>query len=170
MKIIDILLIILILVGAYLGYKKGLLVEVLTFFAFIIAIISAFKVMHLAVSWFFPEKNPDSILPFISFIIIFLLVFIAMFFLAKFLKKILDYTLLGKFDSWAGAIVGACKMAFGISLLLWLIYHAQIPIPGSVISDSVIYPNLVSFAPKVVAWVSYIIPFQDVFALIKQSL
>jgi membrane protein required for colicin V production len=169
-KIIDIVLIIIILFGAYLGYKKGLLVEIITFFAFIIAIVSGFKLMHLGVTWLFPEENPNSVLPFIAFVIIFIIVFVGIFFLGKFLKTILNQTLMGKFDSWAGAIMGGIKMAFGISLLLWLTHHAQINFPNSVTSETVIYPGLVGFAPKLINWISYVVPFQDILGQIKKSL
>jgi membrane protein required for colicin V production len=171
LKIIDILLLILILIGGYAGYKKGLVIEILTFLAFIIAVLSAFKLMHSGVSFLSKDsEKSDGMLPYISFVIIFLIVFIAIFFLSKFLKKIVDYSLLGTFDNWAGAILGSCKMAFGISLFLWLTYHANIEIPKTVITDAVIYPQLISFAPNVVGWISNVIPFQDIFPLIKHTL
>lgn len=161
----------LILIGAYAGYKKGLLIEILSFLAFIIAIISAFKLMHLGVELITDHTSADnSTLPYIAFVLIFIIVFVTIFLLSKVLKRIIDVTLLGSFDSWAGALLGACKTAFGISLLLWLTYHAKIEIPGSYISDAVVYPQLIPFAPKVVSWVSNVIPFQDIFPLIKHSL
>jgi membrane protein required for colicin V production len=162
---------VIILYGGYAGYKKGLLVEILTFLAFIIAIISAFKLTHLVVSLI--SKNPgvqNPTLPYIAFLLIFILVFIGIYLLSKFLKRILDFTLLGMFDSWAGALLGCCKMAFGISLFLWLTFTAKIQFPKDLISDSVIYPPLIPFAPNVVRWVSHVIPFQDIFPLIKNYL
>lgn len=171
MKAIDIILLVLILLGAYSGYKKGLLIEILTFFAFIIAIVSAFKLMHVGVDFLStdPEKA-GGVLPYIAFLLIFIIVFLGIFFLSKLLKKILDFSLLGSFDSWAGALLGACKMAFGISLFLWLTFYAKIELPTNLITDAVIYPQLLPFAPNVVGWVSYIIPFQDIFPLIKHTL
>lgn len=172
MNAIDIILSLLILLGAYFGYKKGLLIEILTFFAFIIAIISAFKLMHLGVSFLSSDDSSqsDGLIPYVAFVIIFVLVFLCIFLLSKLLKKLIDFSILGSFDSWAGAVLGACKMAFGISLFLWLTYHAKISFPENVVSDAVIYPQLISFAPNVVTWVSHIIPFQDIFPLIKTSL
>jgi len=171
LKIIDLIFLLIILVGAYRGFKKGLLIEILTLFALLIAIISGMKLTHAGVSYF-SESNPDSEkwLPFAVFLLIFLLVFIGIFYLGKILKNILDYTLIGDFDSWVGAVVGALKVAFGISLLLWLVHYAKIDIPKSYTSDSIIYPHLIHFAPEVVKYVSYLIPFQDVFPLVREAL
>jgi membrane protein required for colicin V production len=163
--------VLLILLGAYAGYKKGLLIEILSFLAFIIAIVSAFKLMHLAVELISDgSTKKNTLLPYVAFVLIFILVFVGIFLLSKVLKNIIDVTLLGSFDNWAGAILGACKTAFGISLLLWLTFQAKIEIPSNVISDAVIYPQLIPFGPKVIGWVSNVIPFQDIFPLIKHSL
>jgi membrane protein required for colicin V production len=162
---------VIILFGGYTGYKKGLVVEILTFFAFIIAIISAFKLTHLVVLLLSKNtEGPNRTLPYIAFLLIFILVFIGIYLLSKFLKKILNYSPLGMFDNWAGAILGCCKMAFGISLFLWLTYNAKIQFPKDLISDCVIYPTLIPFAPNVVRFVSHVIPFQDIFPLIKNCL
>jgi membrane protein required for colicin V production len=171
LKIIDLILLLLILIGAYRGFKKGLLVEILTLFALLIAIISGMKLTHSGVNYF-SDSNPNSEkwLPFAVFLLIFILVFIGIFYLGKTLKNILDYTLIGDFDSWIGAVVGALKVAFGISLLLWLIHYAKIDIPKSYTADSIIYPSLIHFAPEVVRYVSYVIPFQDVFPLVQEAL
>jgi len=127
--------------------------------------------MHTGVEYFSPESEEEiRIIPYMSFLIIFIAVFIGIFLLSKFLKKILDFTLIGSLDNWAGAIFGGLKMAFGISLLLWLSHYAKLNFPESVINDSVIYPQLVPFAPKVVHYISFIIPFQDIFPLIEKTL
>ena len=147
------------------------MVEILTFLAFIIAIISAFKLTHLGVSLIakYWDGN-NTTLPYIAFLLIFILVFIGIYLLSKLLKKVLDFTPLGMFDSWAGALLGGCKMAFGISLFLWLTFNANITFPNSVIAESVVYPPLITFAPKLIQWVSHVIPFQDIFPLIKTCL
>jgi membrane protein required for colicin V production len=171
LKAIDIFLILLLFYGAYRGYKKGLLVEILTFLALIIAIISAFKLLHTGIEWLSPQdKESNKLLPYFAFIIVFIMVFIGVFFLSKLIKKVLDYTLLGKFDSMAGAIFGMCKVAFGVSLLLWLSHYAKINLPSDTIRGSLLYPKLLPFAPNVIKWVSYVIPFQDIFPLIKNTL
>ena len=170
MKIIDIILILILLFGAYRGYQKGLLLEILTFLALIIAIISAFHLLHSGVKWLSDYFSETKLLPYISFILIFLLVFTGIFFLSKVLKRIIDYTLLGSFDKYAGALLGTCQIAFAVSMVLWLSHNAHIDLPRSYTNGTFLYPNLVAFAPKIVSWVSYVIPFQDIFPAVKRTI
>lgn len=170
MKIVDIVLILILLFGAYRGYQKGLLLEILTFLALIIAIISAFHLLHSGVQFLSNYFKDSKLLPFIAFIIIFILVFMGIFFLSKVLKKIVDYTLLGRFDKYAGAILGVCEIAFGVSMILWLCHNAHVDLPRSYTNGTFLYPNLIAFAPKVVSWVSYVIPFQDIFPAVKRTI
>jgi membrane protein required for colicin V production len=170
LKIIDIILILILLFGAYRGYQKGLLLEILTFLAFIIAIISAFHLLHSGVQWLSDYFSETKLLPYISFILIFLLVFTGIFFLSRVLKKIIDYTLLGSFDKYAGALLGTCQIAFAVSMVLWLSHNAHMDLPRSYTNGTFLYPNLVAFAPKIVSWVSYVIPFQDIFPAVKRTI
>jgi membrane protein required for colicin V production len=170
LKILDIFLLLLLLIGAWNGYKKGVLLQILSFFALIIAIISAFKLLHTGIEYLAPHFEGSSIVPFLAFILIFLLVFFLVYLLSRLLKKIVSYTLLGRFDQYAGALLGICEMAFGISLLIWLCHHSEVDLPKSYTVGALLYPELIGFAPKVVSWVSYVIPFQDIFPSIKKTL
>ena len=57
----------------------------------------------------------DNLLPFISFLIIFLAILLLVNMLGKVVKKMVDMTLLGGVDRFAGAIVGIAKWAIGLS-------------------------------------------------------
>jgi membrane protein required for colicin V production len=170
LKIVDIVLILILLFGAYRGYQKGLLVEILTFLALIIAVISAFHLLHTGVNFLSSYFKESKFLPFIAFILIFLLVFVGIFFLSKVIKSVIDYTMLGVFDNYAGAILGTCQIAFAVSMILWLCHNAHLDLPRSYTNGTFLYPNLVSFAPKIVSWVSYVIPFQDIFPAVKRTI
>jgi membrane protein required for colicin V production len=170
LKILDIFLLILLLIGAWNGYKKGLLLQVLSFFVLIIAVISAFKLLHSGIEYLAPHFKGSSFVPFIAFILIFLLVFFAIYLVSRLLKKVVDYTLLGKFDKYAGALLGMCEIAFGLSLIIWLCHHSTIELPRSYTAGAFLYPELIGLAPKIVSWVSYVVPFQDIFPSIKKTL
>lgn len=169
MKIIDIILLILLLVGAYDGFKKGLLVEIIAFLALIIGILTSLKLVHTGISYLDLDKESRTVY-FIVFLLIFLLVFVGIFILGKFLKSILDYSLIGQLDDWVGALFGALKVAFGLSLILWLMNYSNINFPRSITSDTYIYPYLTHFAPSTIKWVSYVIPFQDLFPTIQKAM
>jgi membrane protein required for colicin V production len=170
LKILDIILLVLLLVGAWNGYKKGLLLQILSFFALIIAIISAFKLLHSGIEYLSPHFEGSSFVPFLAFILIFIIVFFLIYLFSRLLKKIVSYTLLGKFDKYAGAFLGVCEMAFALSLMIWLSHNSRIDLPRSYTAGAFLYPELIGFAPKIVSWVSYVIPFQDIFPSIKKTL
>lgn len=171
MKVLDIILLILLAIGAYSGYKKGLFLEIVTFLALIIAIISSFKLLNTGIEFLKKSWGWESVLiPFICFILIFCLVFFGIHLFGKALKKVMDYTLLGTADNFAGAGLGILKMAFGVSILLWLATAASLEFPKEYTEGSFIFMPLVEFAPTMVHWVSYVIPFQDIFPSIKKVL
>lgn len=170
MVIVDFVILVLLAIGAYKGYKDGMLVTILSFLAFIIGILAAFKLMDTGMKFLGKYVANNQLLPFISFVVIFILVYILIILFSKFLKNTLNYTLLGRFDEVAGAILGIVKMAFGISLLIWLIDVIHLNYMVNIFKGSFFYPYLVQFAPKLVSWVSHVIPFQDIFNSIKQTI
>ena len=170
MNVADGILIILLALGAYKGYKDGFLVTILSFLAFIIAILAAFKLLDTAMRFLKVYIQDYKILPFVSFVLVFLIVFVGIIFLSKALKSVINKTLFGSLDSTIGALFGMLKIAFGISLLLWLVASIQIEFLLNPFKGSFLFPFLVDFAPKLVHWISYIIPFQDIFTSLKQTL
>lgn len=172
MKILDIVAILILGLGAYQGYKKGLLVELISFFALIIGIISAFKLLHTGISFLETYFGDDlgTLLPYMSFIGIFFLVFFIIHLLGKVIKASLDYTILGKLDSVAGGIFGLLKIAFGLSLMIWISHAAKITPPTDYTEGAYVYLFLIDFAPKVFYFVSNIIPFQDILPAVKHLL
>ena len=170
MTIADVIIIILLGIGAYKGYKDGFLVTVISFLAFIIAIIAAFKLMDTCMKFLKVYIGDNKVLPFISFVVVFVLVYIAVFLLSRFLKSVINQTLFGKFDEAVGALFGIFKIAFGISLLLWLIEIIHLQVLVNLFRGSFFYSKLIYFAPKLVNWISYVIPFQDIFQSLKHTL
>ena len=170
MTIADFIILILLGIGAYKGYKDGLLVTIITFLAFIIGILAAFKLMDTCMKFLSEYIHNNKVLRFICFVLVFILVFVGIFLLGRFLKETLNQTLLGNFDSTAGAILGTVKIAFGISLLLWLIEVIHLDYLVQLFNGSFFYKYLIHFAPKLIGWISHVIPFQDIFQALKQTL
>ncbi|MFN3403365.1 MAG: CvpA family protein [Cytophagaceae bacterium] len=169
MEIIDIVIVLLLVAGGYAGYKKGFLLEIVTFFAFVIAIISGFRLMQKGIELLEPYiSSSASLIPYIAFILIFILTFVAIYLLGRFLRGILHYTLFGRFDQAAGAFLGVLKTAFFLSLFFWLSYTAQIDFIKEQINVSLFNDYLVSFAPATIDYLSYVIPFQDIFSGIQK--
>jgi membrane protein required for colicin V production len=169
MTVADFVILILLILGTYKGYKDGLLVTVITFLAFIIGILAGFKLMHTAIVYLEAHISNTQILPFIAFLVVFALVFVGIILLGKFLKSALDYTFLGRFDSLGGGAFGLFRTAFMISLLFWLIDVIRVDFFFGLFKDSILYSKMVTLAPTIVDWVSTVIPFQDFFKTLKDT-
>lgn len=155
--------------GGYKGYQSGLLIQIITFVAFIIAIVAAFNLGQLGIvklkQWF--DLN-ESILPVISFIVIFLTVLILIILLGRFLTTVLHQTLLGSVDQYAGAFVGILKTAFGLGCILWLLEKSGLKIPSSYTDESFVYTWLTEYSPNVIKLLGKIIPFQDIMKKVEE--
>ena len=122
MNILDIVIIIPLVFGAFKGFRKGLLMELVSLLSLLLAVVSSFYFMQQGVVLLSPYLGDDnSLLPVFSFVIIFIVVLMGVFYLGKILKKILDVTLLGSIDDVAGAILGLLKWGLVFSLFLWLL-------------------------------------------------
>ena len=147
--------------GAVMGFRKGLLLEVVGILAFVLGIIGGFKLMELGMTYldgYF--DNFDHLLPFISFIVIFLGILLLVNLLGKAVKKVVDMTLLGGVDKFVGAVVGMAKWAIGLSLILWLSQNFGIVLPGQD-KELVLYPYLAELGPNLIKSLSVILPFAE---------
>lgn len=166
---LDLILLIPLLLGAFLGFKKGLLMELIGIIALILAVLGAFRLLHTGIS-FLTEHIPEysNFIPFIAFIGIFVGIIILVNIIGKMSKKLLDLTFLGIFDNLAGAILGVFKWAFLVSIVLWLALQVDFSVPERLIENSFIYPKLVNFAPTVGKYISAVFPFaEDLFESIQ---
>jgi len=172
LSLIDIVLLVPLAFGAYNGFKKGFLLEVVAIVAFILAVIGGFKLLHLGMD--FLDQNFDirgDLLPYISFVLIFIVIIIGINLLGRGLKKIIDLTLLGAVDKLAGLLLSVLKWAFGLSIILWLTDAFGISLPNDWVEGSLLYPIILPLAPQVVEFLSSFMPFaQDLFDLIKNML
>lgn len=171
MKTLDILLLIPLFFGAFLGFRKGLLLEIVSLVAFVLAIIGAFKLLDFGIDILKPYfAKWDQALPIISFIFLFIVILLVVNLIGKVVKKILDLTLLGGLDNFAGAVLGLFKWAFGVSLVLWLAEAIDISLSAEMTEGTYIYPTVASFAPYVFDLFSAYLPFvKEVFDNLKSK-
>jgi len=169
---LDLILLVPLIYGAYNGFKKGFILEVISVIAFILAIMGSFALLQ----WGMDLLNDyfainSQLLPYVSFILIFLGIIIIVNLLGKVAKKVVDFVLLGPVDKMAGAIVSLIKWSFGVSIIIWLTDTFGISVLEAWKEDSIIYPYLLTFAPLVVELFSQLLPFaQDLFDSIKDLL
>ena len=156
----DIVIAIILVVGAFVGYRRGFLLELFFLLAIVLGVFIGFKLMGAGVQYLSEKFNADkAVLPYISFAIIFLLVMVVVSLAGKSIKNSLDKTFLGKIDASAGAALGVIKFAFGLSVIIWLIEAFQISLPGGWKEESVLYPVAARVAPTLSEYFGEFIPF-----------
>ncbi len=109
--------------GVFNGYRKGLLVEIVGVIAFVIAMIVGFKFLGFGIELLSPYISRElarKILPSLGFSIIFFPTVYMVNQMGFAIRRSLKYSVLGTFDSVAGAVVGLFTWVFGISVILWL--------------------------------------------------
>lgn len=150
MGILDIIFLCVLALAAYKGYKSGLLISIISFLSLIIALVAAMNFTG-RVSEYFLLKYPDreEIIPIVVFIGLLIIVILLMTIIGRVLKKIIDMTLIGGFDSFAGALFGILKWSFFISAFLWGLSYLNIVISEDYASDSHLLAYIKPIAPFV---------------------
>ena len=165
MSKIDIVLVIIFIVGAISGYRKGFLVELFSLLGVVLGIMAGFKLMGVAMLMLSENYDIDEqMLPYYAFGIVFLIVVVLVSLLGKWMKSSLDKTVLGSADQAAGSVLGVLKMAFMASVFLWIASSLKMDVPPDWTKDSWLYPFTASIAPEFTSWVAQLFPvFSDLF-------
>lgn len=120
MSTIDITILVLLAIGAFRGFRKGFLLEVVGIAALILGLVGAMKLLDLGMEFLSQHFDiGETLLPYVTFLLLFVLIIIGVNFIGRLVKRVLDLTLLGTMDNLAGALVGLFKWAIGISFILW---------------------------------------------------
>ncbi len=150
----------ILVLGVYLGYKRGFLMELFFLLALVAGVLVGFKLMGWGVEVLTKRFNADTtILPYISFFIIFLLVVVLVIFIGGRIKNSLDKTFLGRMDAIAGAVLGLLKYTFSLSIILWLLESFKFDWLTTWTADSKLYPLIAPVGPKVSSFFGDFLPF-----------
>lgn len=163
MQVIDIIILLLLGFGAFQGFRKGLLLEIIGLLAFILAIIGGFKLLHWGVQILNQYMDSYSqFVPFIAFIFIFIGILILVNLLGKLLKRVIDMTIIGSLDNLGGALLGLAKWAFGLSVVILIFETLELQFMHNSAQGSFMYPIIAPVAPAVFDF------FNDYFPFLKQ--
>ncbi|MFT7032322.1 MAG: membrane protein required for colicin V production [Cyclobacteriaceae bacterium] len=164
MNVIDIVILVFFGIGAYSGFKKGFILEIISLAAFFIAIILGIKLLNIGVGFVSKYvEGYDHILPVIVFTILFIGIIIFLNWIGKLLKRVLDMTLFGSIDDIIGAILGIVKWALVISIFFWIFSSFGGKFSSEMTSDSFLYDPVSSFAPNLFSMISSVFPFIEEF-------
>jgi membrane protein required for colicin V production len=157
---IDIFLVVLILIGAFSGYKQGFLMELFSVVAIILGIFGGFKLMGEAMELLQKNFNADkSVLPYIAFAMVFLIIVAGVLLVGRTLKASIDKTFLGRMDAIMGSFLGVFKIIFLASVILWILSSLRYTFPETWTEDSVVYPFVARIAPGLAQWMAQFLPF-----------
>lgn len=152
MNSLDLFMIIPLAWGAFNGYRKGLLVEVVAIIAFVLAMIVGFRFLSFGIDLLSPYISRElarKLLPWLGFSVIFFPTIFLVNQLGLSIRRSMKYTMLGTADSVAGAAVGLFTWLFGISVILWLLTYMGVKMPTRHTDGALLYPYVVPVAPKV---------------------
>lgn len=156
MNILDIIIIIPLLLFAWQGFRKGLIIEVATLAALILGLFFAFYFSDYAANLLNEYFNIDEkYMAALSFIVTFIVVVIAIIAIGKILQKLIDIILLGFLNKAAGAVFGIIKGALILSILLLIINYFdanQKLIKEEYKENSILYEPIASFAQQLYDW------------------
>lgn len=145
--------------GTYEGYRKGFLLGVLGLFGFVIAVILALNFMDPMSDWLGENVTEFNLgFPIMGFVVVFVLTLLFIKVAGWILKQLMDMVLLGPLDSIVGALFGAVKAAFFISLFFWQAGLFKLEMPKKWTKDSEMLYFIEPIAPAIVAAVEPFFP------------
>jgi len=162
--LIDVVVFILLIVAIFKGLRKGLIVAVFSFLAFIVGLAAAVKLSTAMANYI---GNNVSIsqrwLPFIAFIIVFIIVVLLIRLGAKLLQGGVQMVMLGWINRIGGVVFYILIYFFILSILLF--YATQLgTIKPATTQSSVTYSFIEPFGPKTIDILGSVVPFfRDMF-------
>ena len=165
MSKVDIAIIVLVLVGAWSGYKEGFLMELISLTAIVLGVFGGFRLMGAGMLFLQDRFHADkSTLPYISFIVIFIIIVILVHWLGKMVKNSIDKSFLGSVDQSMGAALGAFRTLFMLSIAIWIMDSLKFSPGAEWTDDSWLYPFTAHLAPRAADWIGGFIPvFKEIF-------
>jgi membrane protein required for colicin V production len=157
---VDIGLALLLLWGAWKGYKTGLVLVLINTLALIAAIVIGFKFLTEATILLDGQiKGGKMILPVLAFILLFGGTYFSLRWFAGFASRSLKQTLLGPVDQAAGAVLGLFRMAFIVSSVLFSfdLLGIKMKLPGN--QELILLPALLKFGAFSLKGLAPLLPF-----------
>jgi membrane protein required for colicin V production len=149
-----------ILYGAFQGFRKGLLLELVSLIALVLAILGGLKLLDVALpvmAGFVGDAH--GLLPYVTFLVVFIGIILMIHAGGMILKKIIDFTPFGLFDNLLGSLLGALKWCVTLSLLLYVSDMAGISVSKDTADASMVYPVVLKTTPYALDIIGYMLPF-----------
>lgn len=163
MKTPDLICALVLAFGAWQGYRKGLLVELVATLGFFLALVAGFMLADLVNDLLagYLSRSPWGLG--LAFVLVVVVSLWAVRLLAWWARGALRQTLAGSLDAAFGAAVGMLKMALLLAVLLWAATWLGIKIPKTQTQGTYIFPAIQKLGPWTLGWLKKLLPlFQDI--------
>jgi membrane protein required for colicin V production len=122
MAIIDIFILLPLLWGGYMGYNKGLIIEVCSLVALGAGVYLGLKFSDLVSGWINSAMSePSPYVNLVAFSIVFVAVIVLVFFFAKILERGINLAMLSPLNKILGVFFGLGKMILLLGVLLLVV-------------------------------------------------
>ncbi len=172
MSALDVLLLLTLGVGAVKGYRRGLLLEVVSLLAFVLAVVGGLSLLSAAVPLVRQYVGEAfGLLPLLSFALVFVGIMWGVHLLGGLAKSAVHLTPLGVLDNLLGAAAGVLKWLLGLSLLLHGTALAGLHLLSpKLVAGSQVLPLVQQATPAALRLVAYVLPFaQDSLTKLKAA-
>ncbi len=167
--ILDIIFLIILILAAFKGYRRGLIVGIFSFIAIIVGLAAAIK-LSVTVAGYIGKtvKVSDQWLPVISFVVVFLIVVLLVRLGANFIQRTAEVAMLGWINRLGGIIFYLALYIAVFSVILF--YAEQVHLlKQETINKSVTYSFVRPWGPKVIDMFGAVIPFfKDMFGQLEK--
>jgi len=143
--VVDIIFVIVLLTGFYMGFAKGIIQTVFTVLSLLFGLMAAFKFSEPTTQFLETTFNTDNPLMFIAgFLLAFVVVMIIIRMIARFLEGILKTANINVINQMAGGVLLSGVMVLLFSVLLWFADQARMIDPQTKL-DSYSYPYIKNY-------------------------
>jgi membrane protein required for colicin V production len=167
--LIDLVFVILIVLAAIRGYRRGLIVGLFSFIAIIIGLAAAMKLSTVVAGYIGNSVNvSDRWLPIISFAVVFIAIVLLIMLGANVIQKTVEAGALGWVNRIGGILLYAVIYTMVFSVILFYAGMVRIIQPAT-IEQSVTYSFIQPWGPKAIDAFGWLIPwFRDMFEDLQQ--
>ena len=167
--LIDVIALVLLLLAVYKGFRKGLIVAVFSFLAFIVGLAAALKLSAVVAEYIGSSVNiSQRWLPVIAFLVVFFITVLLIRLGAKMLEGVVQVAMLGWLNRLGGIIFYILIYLFIFSILLFYAQQLHLIKPET-LTASATYPLIQPVGPKIMSVLGAVIPvFKDMFDQLLQ--
>ncbi len=156
---IDIIVVVLLVMAAFKGLRKGLVVAVFSFLAFLIGLAAALKLSAVVADYLGHNISVSQRwLPVLAFILVWVAVAVLVRLGARLIEGVLRVALLGWLNRLGGVVFFALIYLFIFSIVLFYAMQLHLINPETA-QASVTYPYLQPLAPQVINALGVVLPF-----------